>query len=116
MHAGSSRSGESVVRLVGQSYDTLPYRVIPVGVELSCKPCHVPMLQPVISTAHYGVRPTTSGHSVYIYGHPHVDAYNKVGSWKTIAAQSNAPNLASAGDSQSYHRKASQSVLLHTRS
>ena len=66
MHAGSSRSGESVVQPAGQSYDTGPYRVIPVGVELSCKPCHVPMLQPVISTAHYGVRPTTSGHSVNI--------------------------------------------------
>ena len=51
-----------------------------------------------------------------IYSQPHVDAYNKVGSWKTIATQSNAPNLASAGDSQSYHRKASQSGLLHTRS
>ena len=62
----AGRSGESVVQPVDQSYDTLPYRVIPVGVELSCKPCHVPMLQPVISTAHYGVRPTTSGHPVNI--------------------------------------------------
>ena len=66
MHAGSSRSGESVVQPDGRSYDTEPYREILVGVELSCKPCHVPMLQPVISTAHYGVRPTTSGHSVNI--------------------------------------------------
>eukprot|EP01047_Picozoa_sp_COSAG01_P077165 COSAG01_NODE_13801_length_1533_cov_11.436541_2_plen_107_part_00 len=93
---------ESVVQPMVQSYDTLPYRVIPVGVELSCRPCHVPMLQPVISTAHYDVRPTTSGHSVYIVNLmlTHIIKWGR-GRWKTIASQSNAPNLASAGDSQS---------------
>lgn len=69
MHAGSSRSGDSWVRLVGQAlanhrvYD--PRWLRAVQPSRSHGSTHVAaMLQPIISTAHYGVRSTTSGQSV----------------------------------------------------